>query len=436
MQTGLIRRSTGAGDSMSGLTARFIARREAILAAAAGEFNRQGIRGTTLESVASRVGLLKASLNYYYPRKEDLAAECMLQAISVLRAALAQTSGLPPGAAHIRAFIARRALIQADIANDRRGELVSFNEIRALAPPHDIQVAEAYAALFRDVRDLLPPAHPRMSRQRRNAHAHLLLALANAMPALLAAYEPDDYDHVAGQLAQMALDGLLLPGPRARAILEQALGTAGQARSSASLRSNRQGMEPAVPDAFLRVATALINDQGFRGASVERIAAQLDLTKGAFYHRLASKEDLVSQCFERSFGVIRSAQRAAQGQAAGGAQRLVRVVLDLVRFQLSDEGPLLRSSAHSVLAPEARRGIVERAARLTQSFAVMMVDGMNEGRLRIMDAGLAAGYVAAMINAAASLPRWAPGIDADEALAGFAVPVLAGLEIAADPPPQ
>jgi hypothetical protein len=36
--------------------------------------------------------------------------------------------------------------------------------------------------------------------------------------------------------------------------------------------------------AYLRAATRLVNEYGYRGASVDRIAAELRLTKGSFYH--------------------------------------------------------------------------------------------------------------------------------------------------------
>ncbi|MDN8891457.1 helix-turn-helix domain-containing protein, partial [Staphylococcus aureus] len=52
---------------------------------------------------------------------------------------------------------------------------------------------------------------------------------------------------------------------------------------------------------FLQAATRLINERGYRGASVERIASELNVTKGSFYHHLEAKDDLVLACFRRSF---------------------------------------------------------------------------------------------------------------------------------------
>ena len=225
----------------------------------------------------------------------------------------------------------------------------------------------------------------------------------------------------------MVLFGLWRDEPAAQAIVSQALAAPRPTEAPGTV-GRVDTAESAVPAALLRAATALVNDHGFRGASIERIAAQLELTKGAFYHHLESKEALVSLCFERSFEVIRRAQRDAQAQYPTGARRLADTVIALVRFQLSAQGPLLRSSARSVLPPEPRRELVERHARLTQRFAVFVLDGMKESVLRPVDASLAGRYVAAMIDAAASLRRWAPGIGIEDAPAVFAAPVLLGLE--------
>ena len=46
--------------------------------------------------------------------------------------------------------------------------------------------------------------------------------------------------------------------------------------------------------AFLKAATRQINEHGYRGASVDRISASLNVTKGAFYHHNEAKDDLVA----------------------------------------------------------------------------------------------------------------------------------------------
>lgn len=399
-------------------TDRFQVKREAILSAAAEEFNQHGMRGVTLASVAARVGLQKASVNYYYRRKEDLAADCLLHAIAAVHsdahAALAHAA--PPD--KIRTFLVGQAALLADIATGRRGALVSFNEIRALAAPQVDQVVEAYTALFRSLRGCFPAALG-WTHAQRNARTHLLMALSNTMRTWIDRYEPADYALAAHALADLLLGGLATTAQRWPDQPGPAL--------AATHPAQPDGDAPDVRDAFLRAATALVNEQGFRGASVDAISARLHLTKGSFYHHLASKDDLVAQCFERSFDVIRQTQLAAMAQTPSGWERLLASTCALVRYQLSDAGPLLRSSARSALAEGARHDTVQRGNQLTERFGLFIVDGMAEGAIRPLDAGMAAQQVASMVNAASSLRAWVPGVGMDDAVSLYAAPLFIGI---------
>lgn len=404
----------------AGTTERFQARRGAILAAAAGQFNQRGMQGVTLADVAARVGLGKTSLNYYYRRKEDLAADCMLQAIATVHGGAQAALGRDTPAGRIRAFLCGHAQLLADMAAGRHAPLVSFNEIRVLAAPQMDGVAQAYTALFRSLRQCFPTEG--WSRAQRNARTHLLLALANGMRLWVDRYEPDDYVLAADALADLLLDGMAVqPG-----LWQARPGPALQVPHPTHPAQDGDGA-PDVREAFLRAATALVNEQGFRGASVEAISARLHLTKGSFYHHHASKDELVAQCFARSFDVVHRIQQQAMAQAATGWERLACSVRALLRFQLSEQGPLLRSSARSALDEGLRQGTLQRGEQLTARFGLFIVAGMREGSIRALDAGLAAQQVACMVNAAASLRTWVPGLGADDALALYAAPLFTGI---------
>jgi AcrR family transcriptional regulator len=399
-------------------TDRFQAKREAILMAAAQEFNQHGLKGVTLAGVAARVGLQKASVNYYYRRKEDLAVDCMLQAIAAVHDMALVALVEPTPKRRIRAFITGHAALLADIATGRRGALVSFNEIRALAAPHVDRVVEAYAELFRSLRQCFPSALG-WSRAQRNARTYLLLALVNGMREWIDRYEPDDYRLAAGSLADILLGGLAVKPERWRQQPGPVVTASRSVPGSSELSDVRE--------AFLRAATVLVNEQGFRGASVDSISARLNLTKGSFYHHHASKDDLVAQCFERSFDVIRQTQLQAMAQSTSGWERLAASARALVRFQLSKEGPLLRSSARSALTEGTRHDTVLRGNQLTERFGLFIVDGMVEGAIRPFDARLAAQQVTCMVNAASSLHRWVPGIGQDDAVPLFMEPLFLGI---------
>ena len=76
-------------------TARFAARREAILSAATGILNRQGVKGMTLANVAAEVGLITTSVTYYFRRKEDLAAACFLRGVESFEGLVRESAKAP-----------------------------------------------------------------------------------------------------------------------------------------------------------------------------------------------------------------------------------------------------------------------------------------------------------------------------------------------------
>ena len=400
-------------------TPRFREKRETLLAAAAGLFNAQGVKGATLAEIGASVGLVTTSITYYYRRKEDLATACLLRAIEAHAALADEAAAAPDVAARVAGLLALQADRLAGMAAGRLPPLMLFNDIRALPEAQAATVFAAYNGLFRRVRALLAgPETAKLTRDALNARTHLLLSVFNAMGSWVGRHETDAYPGVARRVADSLLHGLA--------------GAAQTWPAPAALAALGLAEPPPAPDgtadAFLRAATELVNEQGYRGASVEKISARLHLTKGAFYHHHDTKLDLITACFERSFGVLRHVLRAAD-QAGGPAwPRSCAATAMLVGFQLSDRGPLLRSTATSALPDRAQRDLVRQThQRLAERIAGLLVDGLVDGSVRALDTGQAALVLAAVINAAAELRRWVPGITEDAAVRLYARPALLGL---------
>ena len=117
-------------------TRRFLRKREAILDAAARQFNRDGVKGATLAGVAHSVGLITNSITYYYRRKEDLASACFLRAIGAVTELAREAARHESLAGRVTHFVTGWYEVQRDIARQVRPELVSFNEVRALPSSH------------------------------------------------------------------------------------------------------------------------------------------------------------------------------------------------------------------------------------------------------------------------------------------------------------
>jgi AcrR family transcriptional regulator len=397
-------------------TQRFHDKREALLDAAARHFNEQGVKGSTLAGIAASVGLVTNSVTYYYRKKEDLAIACFLRAVAAcdaLAVAAARAEGVP---ARVQAFFRLQAHMLADIEAGRRAALVTFNDIRAVPEPQATEVFAAYTAMFRRVRTLLKGSETQhLGRADLNARGHIMLSIANATPAWIGRYEASEYVTVARRMSDILVLGIAGAGAAWPAASGQAPWRPASSEASPS-------------EAFLRAATVLVNEQGYRGASVDKISARLNVTKGSFYHHNDTKHDLISACFERSFTVMRQALDHADASPGSGWGRACELACALVRVQLSEAGPLLRESATSALPdPVERERVRLTLRRLAERVTGVLVDGMIDGSIRPLDPAIAAQIVFSAINAAAELQRWVPDADAGKVAGLYVRAVLQGL---------
>ena len=228
------------------------------------------------------------------------------------------------------------ALNMARLDRVRRGverPMAVLSDLRATEDPNRSRLMAGWREVFRRTRSLWGSAPTRAHTDLYGARAHVLLENTFWLPAWLTRYEPDQRDRCVTKLIDVFAHGIA--GPNAR-------------WSPAMLDLEHEEREPGRA-AFLLAATRLINELGYRGASVQRIASELHVTKGSFYHHLDAKDDLVIACYQRSFDTIGDAQRL--GDEAGGSywQRLASTIATLLDIQFAERAPLLRTTALSGL---------------------------------------------------------------------------------------
>ncbi|HZW13177.1 MAG TPA: TetR/AcrR family transcriptional regulator [Noviherbaspirillum sp.] len=400
----------------SRMTQRYVKKREAILHAAAQLFNQHGIKGATLSDVAGRVGLSTNSITYYYKKKEDLVVACLLRSIDIINDIISVAGQSPSAEERIREFIRLFFVRMAKTQMDEAPEMMTFRDVQVLGSPHAEVIYAAYTDMFRRVRRLL--ATETVTPENRvplNARSHLLLTLTVSAMTWSSRYDPADCELVAARMSDILIGGLATPDSVWRSTaVDEALAQAPEIGDSTQ-------------DAFLRAATALINEQGYRGASVDRISARLNVTKGSFYHHNPNKEELISECFERTFAVTRHMQMIARAGEGTGWDKLCAVSRALVRYQFSERGPLLRMSAWSELPDDIRDDKLKTINQLGLRFVSFLIDGMQDGSIRPLDQAVAAFLVSGMVNASVLLDRWVPDIAADNAVDLFVRPLFLGI---------
>jgi AcrR family transcriptional regulator len=397
-------------------TSRFERKREAILDAATVLLNRHGVKGLTLSDAAAAVDLSTTSVTYYFKRKDELAGGCMLRGIAALEAMVERSLAEPTPQDRLKLLL---ELYMERLRQSLAGEappLPELADLRALNPPVVGEVFTAFMKLFRRLRQIFDaPELARLSRGRQTARTHLLLEQLFWAGAWLLKYDLEDYPRIRDRTFEILVGGLAAAGQDwAPAVI-------------AMSEIEPPGRQDRGRETFLIAATKLINARGYRGASVDKISAALQVTKGSFYHHNDAKDDLVVACFERSFEILRRVQRLAMDLPGDEWTKLCSAAAALCEFQLSERGPLLRMSALAAVPEPIRLQMVLQSARVSDRFASMISDGIAQGSLRPVDPFIAAQMLNATLNAGAELGFWVPGVKPKAAAAIFARPLLMGI---------
>jgi AcrR family transcriptional regulator len=405
-----------AGDSRPAATARYKRKKQAIIAAACEILNRDGIKGMTLANVAARVGLITTSVTYYFKKKEDLAVACLREGIERFESMFDEALSEPTAPARLRKLLDLWLDLQRRIVTGEAPTLPVFNDIRALQKPQRTIIIDAYMRYAAKVRSLFSgPGLEWLDERGATARGQILLEELYWAVAWLPRYDIEDYERIRDRMLDIFVNGLAAPGmrwqPRPLA-LDAVLGPVEQQSTA---------------EAFLIAATRLINEQGYRGASVEKISARLNVTKGSFYHHNDAKDDVVVECFARTFETMRRTQRAVMAQEGNHWTKLTNAAATLLEYQLSDRGPLLRSSALSAVPAQIRTEMVRASDRVSDRFASMISDGIADSSIRPIDPFIAAQMLTATVNAAADIRFWLHDVTPQEAVELYAKPLMMGM---------
>ena len=397
-------------------TDRFERKREAILDAATAILNRRGVKGLTLGVAAAAVDLSTTSVTYYFKRKDDLAAACMLRGVEALTAMVEEALAEQTPQARLHRLL---TLYLERVRRSAVGEaaaLPMLSDLRALNQPQRGGVSVAFMKMFRRLRQIFDaPELSWLSRGRCTARTHMLVEQLFWASAWLPKYDPEDYPRLRERMYDILVGGM-----------------AGEASAWGPVQIPVSELAPRdrnemSRETFLLAATRLINSRGYRGASVDKISAELNVTKGSFYHHNEAKDDLVVACFDRTFEVMTRVQRLAMALPGNQWTRLSSAAAALAEYQLSEYGPLLRSSALAALPEPIRLQMVQQSNRVSDRFGSMISDGIAEGSIRAVDPFIAAQMLNATLNAGAELGIWVPGVSQKAAPAVFVRPLLMGI---------
>lgn len=374
--------------------------------------NRRGVSGMTLAQVAEEMAMNPTAIAYYFKTKDDLATAAFMAGLARL-AAIVGEDHQGQASDRITGLIDRYFRHMGRAGLGLEAELISPNDIRAFNAP---SVLAAYADVFRSIRALAcdPPVAP-VHHLMANGRTHLLLAQLHWFRAWCINIHPRDHARAGQRVGDILLDGIARAGE-------------GLDRQwfSQPVQPPEAG-EANARDGFLQAATELINEQGYHGASVERISARVSVSKGSFYHHLQTKDELIVACFDRTIDILATTIADVETRASSGLHALVLLAATLVHRQLAGEATLLRLSATTTLPEALQPRVMMDYSRIALRIASIFSDGIIDGSIRPLDAYVAAEMFLGMINASDELRYFLSDLTFDGAIRHYVEPLFVGI---------
>lgn len=377
--------------------------------------NEKGVAGMTLQEVAQALDLTTTSVTYYYRYKEQLAAavfeDTLARLLDMAEAAKVEASPRERVATYMRLFFEQYA--RALRGQDR--PLAVLSEIRALEEAARRPLLEGYRGVFRTVRSFFGEAQTMERKAELTARAHMLNEALFWTANWLRNYSLADMHNVRRRMFD---------------VLESGLASAPVAWDFDIVNPDTE--RPKGPKReFLAVASRLINDIGYRGASIERIVGEMKITKGSFYHHVDAKDDLILDCYRDDFRRLARLRHTLDEAGGDVATRLVRSIGSALALQFDGTHPLLRTTALAAMPATVRAEAIRRFDRLALLLSGLIIDGMREGSVKIVDPAIAANLIISSTNSAYDLKSWASRQDTSAAIRTYAGILMYGIF---DPP--
>jgi AcrR family transcriptional regulator len=398
--------SSSSGESSPfNRTVQHDAKRTAILSQAANLFNYKGSRATTLRDIAETLGLTKTSLYYYVRTKEDLIYQCYKVALEHHHNTLDEIEKEHAAPmARASAFFLQHFENWLAAQKGRAPHIAALLEIAALKGTHRDEIEAQYVALFKRLRGYIRmgvadgsirPCEP-------TATTRAILGSVDWTFFWLHSIPIDQVESTAREALDIVSHGISAGG---KAHLPADINTA-DTEGDCLEGFNREAQNRLKKEAFFKIGTRFFNRQGFNGTSLDEIANQLNVSKGAFYYHIKNKEDLLFHCYVRSLDIIEKIHSQAANTAGSGMAKAELTCLRTFCVQNSSEGPLVRYNTITALSMTRRREILKRTAEANQRFGEFLNAGIRDKSVRPMNSFVAQQLIAGAINAAMNIKQW------------------------------
>ncbi|XOV88024.1 MAG: TetR/AcrR family transcriptional regulator [Pseudomonadota bacterium] len=351
-------------------------------------FNRNGVLATRMEEIAESLGTTPGNLYHYVKSKEELAYRCYLRSCEVRRSQL-QIADEPgtTGLQKIEAFF-RQLLVEGQSRTAVLGEIGVLkpewaNRIRRLQRDNTAAAQNIIASGIED--GSIRPSNPFLTgigilgivewisywytNRLPYTRDEVTVAMLDIVTSGVTAHRP--YDVNLPKMAQ-PFPALEVPDP-----------------------FDKDAMAKLKLQHFLRAAMHAFNRDGVKATSIDKLARQLNVTKGAFYHYFDSKEELLYRCYERAIEFNNS---ALLQETEDYNQREVLTRRSLFERHVSELGPFPVYTNVKALEGVRQKQVMRELEATQSSDQARIRAAIEAGELRQVDPFIAEKVRAGLIN--------------------------------------
>lgn len=369
-----------------------------MLAAAADTINEDGLTNASLEIVASKLSLNKTSLYYYFKNKEELVYKCYQRACEVGRGHAEQAVNWPgTGRAKLERYIALQL--------DDNGPTVTFvSDVTLLNDAHRADILRLAREHDAFVRAILKEGARDGSLKPTNDHL-TSLGIIGVLNWTLVWWRPGRGPLTATQLGQAYTDlflyGIRPPGPTIQDWPSPVvISTAAPETQDVFSRSFQAGLRR---EALFKAASLFFNRNGYDNSNLDEIVDHLGVSKGALYHYVSSKEELLYGCYSRSLDLIEQVLQTVEREPDDGVAKFARYIGSMIELHAGPLGPLANFARLKSLTSEHQEEVHRRSVALQRVGADILQLGIADGSIRQLDLRIAR---LALISAINWVPKW------------------------------
>ncbi|MBI5959625.1 MAG: TetR/AcrR family transcriptional regulator [Chloroflexi bacterium] len=145
------------------------------------------------------------------------------------------------------------------------------------------------------------------------------------------------------------------------------------------------------PDEIIRAAAVVFHRQGYHGATMADIAAEVKLTAGSLYHHFPGKEDLLLAVLDRGLAQITHDVRAVVESSDPSPAKLRQIVHIHIHSELEDSiiaAAVIFESRVLLNVPGVRDRYVSQRDTLENLYRRVIDVGIASGDFRAVDVGI------------------------------------------------